>query len=287
MVITFFEEIFPYEKFPVEFECYKQLKDSLDINYIAIPWTQILNSHWLMYPSRQPAEYYFRFLSKQKIKQKNNFTVCQHDSYMLLELYYKHLNITKVFTPLHSKYNTIDNIQFIPIPFTSSFSFKEVTKDILFSFVGTYTSHPIRERMKDRIVGSNIIYRNQYHIDPNMFNTTLKAKEEKEYQSVLERSRFSLCPRGSSPSSVRFWESLQAGAIPVLISDDWALPDWDWSDTIIQIQEKDFEKMTYTDLQNILTGIDEETVNKMKSNCLKAYSVYKKENFSTYIKNNL
>jgi hypothetical protein len=286
MVYSFFEEIFSYEKFPVEYECFKQLKDT-DLNYIAVPWTQILNSHWLNYPNKQPKEFYFKTLSKFKTDQTNNFTVCQHDSYMLLELYYKHLNITKVFTPLHSKYNTIDNIQFIPIPFTSSFSFEEVFKDILFSFVGTYTSHPIRERMKERIVGNNIIYRDQYHIDPNTFNSTLKVREEKEYQSILERSIFSLCPRGSSPSSVRFWESLQAGAIPILISDDWVLPDWNWSDTIIQIQEKDFEKMTYTDIENILTNIDKKIIIEMRSNCIKAYEVYKKENFSVYIKKNL
>ena len=127
---------------------------------------------------------------------------------MSLKLYYKHLNITKVFSPLHDTANTIDGVEIIPIPFTSSFDFEKTEKDIHVSFVGTYTSHPIRERMKDRVYGSGIVYRNSYHIDTDMFNgSNKKMVEEAEYKDILQRSRFSLCPRGSSPSSVRFWES--------------------------------------------------------------------------------
>jgi len=285
MIYEYFTDIFPYEKFPVEYECYKQLKDYKDLNYIAIPWTQIMNSTWLNFPGRQHRDYYFRILSKEKIQQHNNFTICQHDSYMDLQLYFKHFNITKVFSPLHDTANAIDGIEIIPIPFTSNFNFDQTTKDILFSFVGTYTSHTIREKMKNRIIGENIIYRNSYHIDDNTFgNINSKEKEEIEYRNILQRSRYSLCPRGSSPSSVRFWESLQAGAIPILISDNWMLPDWDWSNTIIHIKETDFDKMTYKDIKALLDNITPINEQQMRANCIHAYSSFKKENFTNYIR---
>ena len=288
MVISFFEDIFPYEKFPVEYECFKQLKNSNDLNYIAVPWTQILNGHWLDYPNRQPAEFYFKTLSKYKTEQQNNFTVCQHDSYMMLKLYFKHLNITKVFSPLHEKGNTISEVEIIPIPFTSSFNFDSVEKDILFSFVGTYTSHPIRMRMRSRINGPGIVYRDNYHVDSNVvISKDAKAKEEKEYQDILQRSRYSLCPRGSSASSVRFWESLHAQTIPILVSDSWILPDWDWDNTIISIKEKDFEKMNYDNIENLLEDISVEREQKMKLNCKKAYETFKSSNFSNYIRSHL
>lgn len=288
MVISFFEDVFSYEKFPVEFECYKQLKDINDLNYVAVPWTQILNGHWLDYPNKQPADYYYKILSKFRINQENNFTVCQHDSYMMLKLYFEHLKITKVFSPLHEKQNSLPGINILPIPFTSFFNFERVDKDLMFSFVGTYTSHPIRLRMKNRIHGPGIIYRDNYHVNSNVIiNKNEKLAEEREYQDILQRSRFSLCPRGSSASSVRFWESLHAQAIPILISDNWVLPDWDWDNTVLRISEENFEKMNYNDIEKFLKDITPEREEKMQSNCKLAHETFKAENFKNYIKTHL
>jgi hypothetical protein len=50
------------------------------------------------------------------------------------------------------------------------------------------------------------------------------------YRGVLGRSRFVLCPRGRGTSSFRLYETLAAGRVPVVISDEWvapAGPDWD------------------------------------------------------------
>ena len=289
MIYEYFTDLFPYEKFPVENECFKQLKDNKEINYIAVPWTQILNTTWINYPNAKSLDYYLKVLSEEKISQQNNFTVCQHDDYMTLSSYFKHLNITKVFTPLHDINNNINDIKILPIAFTSLFDFNDVNKDILFSFVGTSTSHHIRQRMKQRINGENIIYRDSYHVDPNIFNnpTNLKEKEESEYKTILERSKYTLCPRGSSPSSVRFWESLHAGCIPILISDNWLLPEWDWSKTIIKIKESVFETLSYDDIKNYLNSISPEKEKEMRDNCKKAYDKFKMQNYSEYIINNL
>jgi len=288
MVYKFFEDIFEYEKFPVEFECFKQLKDIQTINYVAVPWTQILNSHWLNFPNKQPSEYYFRYLSKINITQKHNFTVCQHDSYMLLENYFKHLNIDTVFTPLHDTSNKLKDINIIPISFTSMWEFDNVKKDILVSFIGTHTSHPIRERMRYRLHGPNIIYRDQYHIQAQTFQVeNFKKTEEIEYKQTLQRSRFSLCPRGSSPSSVRFWESIHAGAIPILISDNWHLPEWDWDNTIVKIKESDFESMDYEDVTNILSNITSNQENMMRDNCRKAFEFFRMSKYKDYIFDNI
>lgn len=289
MVVSFFEDIFQYEKFPVEYECFNQLKGFNNLNYVAVPWTQILNGHWLDYPNKQPAEYYYRTLSKYKIQQENNFTICQHDSYMMLKLYFKHLKITKVFSPLHDCSNNMPEITILPIPFTSSFNFKQVNKDIHFSFVGTHTSHPIRIDMKSRIFGPNIIYRDSYHVDSNVIigNKNTKLAEEREYQDVLQRSRFSLCPRGSSVSSVRFWESMHAQAIPILISDNWVLPEWDWENTVVHIKESDFNKMKYNDIEALLSSIPSEREDKMRQNCLEAHKKFNTTNFGNYVKAHL
>ncbi|HEY1687401.1 MAG TPA: exostosin family protein [Solirubrobacteraceae bacterium] len=44
------------------------------------------------------------------------------------------------------------------------------------------------------------------------------------FQTTLARSRFVLCPRGNGTSSVRLYEALAIGAVPVIIADDWLPP---------------------------------------------------------------
>jgi hypothetical protein len=178
----------------------------------------------------------------------------------------------------------MNDIQVLPISFTNNFNFDLVYKDILFSFVGAYNTHTIRQKMFNSIKGPNMIYRDSYHVDSNtLTSSSYKQKQENEYKNVLERSRFSICPRGSSPSSVRFWESMAAGAIPILISDNWLLPEWDWENTIIKISENDFSNYDYGTLKMKLYDIELSREEELRANCLKAYEVFKKENYASYI----
>ncbi|WP_169517111.1 exostosin domain-containing protein [Azohydromonas australica] len=69
------------------------------------------------------------------------------------------------------------------------------------------------------------VYREQIHGDtePDEAKVARQLKEQ-EYRQILEKSIFSLCPSGSGPNSIRLWESLGLGAIPVILSDRLALP---------------------------------------------------------------
>jgi Exostosin family len=58
----------------------------------------------------------------------------------------------------------------------------------------------------------------------------LFEQRRERFRHVLSRSRFVLCPRGAGTSSVRLYEALAGGRVPVIISDDWVAPigpDWD------------------------------------------------------------
>ncbi|MFZ0408992.1 MAG: exostosin family protein [Cyanobium sp.] len=50
------------------------------------------------------------------------------------------------------------------------------------------------------------------------------AAEADAYATILQRSCFALCPSGSGPNSIRLWEALGYGAIPVILSDQLQLP---------------------------------------------------------------
>lgn len=46
----------------------------------------------------------------------------------------------------------------------------------------------------------------------------------RQFRQVLNASLFSLCPSGSGPNSIRLWESIAYGAIPVLLADAYLPP---------------------------------------------------------------
>ena len=58
------------------------------------------------------------------------------------------------------------------------------------------------------------------------------------YNEVLLKSIFTLAPSGTGPNSIRFWEALGAGSIPVLLADTLELPKHDlWDEAILTIHE--------------------------------------------------
>lgn len=77
-----------------------------------------------------------------------------------------------------------------------------------------------------------------------------KEKNKKKlkilYHQIMQQSKFVLCPRGNGPQTVRFYEALAFGRIPILISDNVRLPlenIINYDEFIIRVKENEIKKI--------------------------------------------
>lgn len=110
------------------------------------------------------------------------------------------------------------------------------------SFVGSDT-HPIRAELK-RELGYD--KEPDCMIDSLTWSSMVNPERMKRQFEALCRSSFALCPRGYGPTSFRLYEALQAGAVPVYISDSFWLPwttDVNWGDFCLLAPPRSYKSL--------------------------------------------
>lgn len=65
-----------------------------------------------------------------------------------------------------------------------------------------------------------------------------------QYTKSLKQSLFVICPKGIGPTSWRFYETMMAGSVPVIVSNDW-LParGFDWKEFSIHVKEDEVHRI--------------------------------------------
>lgn len=280
-------------QYPVitEQEFYNQNK--YDHLYCGLPWATLIDKQ---IDTNSIYKFFVNFF-----KHENYYTCCQHIHFRKYIPLFKVLNIKDVYTPhkkigedeingvrLHTcplyAVNVEDesrNKEFIGVDFTT------VERPILYSFIGGFQTNYI-SYIRPNLFKMNhpreakVINTGEWHFN----NIVYSAKQNKQrelnvdqkhldntsnYNINLLKSRFSLCPSGAGPNTIRFWESLAVGSIPVLLADTLELPsDIDWDNTIVHVNESDYLK-----LPEILLNITLEKENEMRKNCIKVYEKLK------------
>ncbi|MEO8043835.1 MAG: exostosin family protein [Spartobacteria bacterium] len=118
-------------------------------------------------------------------------------------------------------------------------------KDILFSFVGSSRTHPMREKIvrwrhpRAALVDVSAGADPRYWWERDDRNDFVAL-----FRDVARRSQFVICPRGISPSSIRLFEAMEAGAVPVIVSDKLELPlGPDWDKFSFHVREQEIEAL--------------------------------------------
>ena len=270
--------------------CYIQNKDKQ--HYLGIPWATIID--------KKMGTIFLEEFKKINIS-GNNISSCQHIHYKKIIPLAKQLNIKTLYISHKEKgVDYINGIILKPLPIyavtfeesdkNSIFKDKDLLnhkREYLFSFIGAtnlnnYISD-IRKNIynyRNNFKSKNIIEDTKtWHFGKKVYleqvkNKKISQSEENEnkkktdnFNKILLNSRYSLCPPGAGPNTIRLWESLAVGAIPVLLADTLELPDHKlWNEAIVIIDEKN-----YKNIEKILVSISKKNENTMRQNCLKIY----------------
>jgi hypothetical protein len=163
------------------------------------------------------------------------------------------------------------------------------SRNIFASFTGAHMKHyisDVRLRMKELsdLEGYQVVIQEKWHFNDivysfQVYNDYKKKTTDSDavitYNKLLSSTRFSLCPVGAGPNTLRLWESLAVGSIPVLLSDSHELPaivrfapgsNWRWEDALIFHPENELNQ-----LDNRLKNIDVIEQNKRQQLCRSLY----------------
>jgi hypothetical protein len=140
------------------------------------------------------------------------------------------------------------NQHIIPPPdINDQFSYFLENPELSIGFVGqkNYGREKICKYFSDSGLKTNFILRDLY-----IFN--LQENHKKEFEENMNENLFTLCYRGRGNFSVRFYETLMRGRIPIQINSSSIFPyedEIDYSEIGIFIEEDDLEKI---DLEKIV-----------------------------------
>lgn len=112
----------------------------------------------------------------------------------------------------------------------------EIYPEFLYSFMGGSTA-PIRyEVLKLPTTRASIHDTTGYSIYNE--SDACNPERQKSYVECILKSKFVLCPRGKGTGSVRMFECLALGRVPVVISDQYVFPKGpEWEKCCIQVPE--------------------------------------------------
>jgi hypothetical protein len=116
------------------------------------------------------------------------------------------------------------------------------------------------------------VYQHQvrgYELTPA--DITHQDAQTHEYNRIITQSIFSLCPVGAGPNTIRLWESICLGSIPVIIADEFSIEDFvpshfgtDW---YIELPYTSQHLISPGHLETYLKGISQDRINMMKMKC--------------------
>jgi hypothetical protein len=256
--------------------------------YVAVPWASLIDKEVPLQKLQAVLGLIgARIKSAQNFVQEAGgvlkiHTVCQHVFWARLGPHAKALGITDFYISHKEKgKDTQEGFEGIALhPWSLyavnyreddrniNFVYKDIQdRDVFASFTGAYMPHYISNvrqnlqtlsglpgyhvKIKDQWHFNDVVYKYQVKTDQEYKNSD-NLKQTVQYNELMSKSVFSLCPSGAGPNSLRFWECLANGSIPVVLADTLEFPNLQalfpqlplqWQDAVVFHAEKDLQSL--------------------------------------------
>jgi len=261
------------EEYVYEYLISKKDEIQTDLVYIPVFWTNLqIHSGFLAMKNNYNIllQSYFQKMPKDT----KYFTIVQHDDGPLLQLP-PHTIVFGACTgtiPLPLIYEDTNQL----LLQTTRISTQQ--KDFLASFIGTTTTHPLREKLSTYISNKNKFY----YYTRDKWSEGVVEEDKRRFIEVTMRSMFCLAPRGYGRSSFRFFEAMLMDIIPVYFWNDF---EWlpykellDYSKFSISIHQSEIHNV-----EEKLRGVSEEEYRNMMEELRRVRHYFTLEGMSEYI----
>jgi hypothetical protein len=117
----------------------------------------------------------------------------------------------------------------------------------LFSFMGSVRNARVRAKL-GTLRHPRSFFQNTTEDFDRVLNRTMDRRERldyhRRYAELTKATKFVLCPRGVSASSIRLFETMRMGRVPVILSDGWIAPVGPrWDEFSLRVPERDFKRV--------------------------------------------
>jgi hypothetical protein len=233
-------ELWAYEK------CLVQENVNIYEQFFCFPWAALVD--FLKHNQPTKAKFFIDALNVAPPKMAvKRITFCQHIYALDLLPFLKKLGITDIYWSHKIKgQDEIEGIKLHPYPLYPVMHYKREKpynnkllseRKYLYSFIGAYQADlyltPVRKWIFDlpKRDDAVVIERSEWHFEQDVYRNQLlgdtedevksnvRKLHEQEYIEVMQETVFCLCPSGSGPNSIRLWEAIEFGCVPVILSD--------------------------------------------------------------------
>jgi len=277
--------------------------------YREIPWATLIDRRWVGLAKNDHKQSTLAQIAGQNISCVSLHTVCQHVYWTEAAAAWAELGITDVWLS-HAAESGVrpgSAKPVVPHPRIHPWPLYAVNveepdrrggivigknpraKKYLASFIGAHMPHYISEsrcRLKQLAKNPSFYIKltgDQWHFHGVVMEHQVEGKpltgvykideSVTEYNEVLSESVFALCPAGAGRNTIRLWEAMAVGAIPVLIDEPplfpqgGSLPPIDWDKIVIQLSIEDIPNLPL-----ILRKISMEEIKTRQRLAMEAYA---------------
>jgi hypothetical protein len=229
----------------------KLLPETSNLSYFGFPWARLIDLLKTNNPKAKSMEAVLKSASPLLKQKKNIATVCQHNDLMKYIKLFSEVGITHVFWS-HAADGLqclpgFENITILPFPLANvemlDLQPSEVgEKKYIYSFVEPKAISLTRSQSNDIILDhmakdhrglviardqwdfANIVYGKKGQLGVETRQVYANVPDSIDAWRILQDSIFSLCPTYQGVNSIRLWESIGCGGIPVIFNTTNFLP---------------------------------------------------------------